>query len=128
MGQVASPLAFAVNSQKDIHQVDRRLDAEAAAFSELRSVLERHGLERKYGITLLHKHFDLAEDEMMVEHTDVASRTLISRPAKIDSVAPENMIEVTWSLDRAATAGVCVWRCYYDANSTPQHAGKHMAG
>lgn len=122
-----SPLAFAVNKQPDIHDVEFRQESEANAFREVRDVLRRHGLDKKYGITLLHKHFDLADDEIMVEHTDLENRTLTSKPAKIGDVPTSNLVEVTWSLEEDKTMGVCIWRCYYDANSNPQHVGKHMA-
>ena len=123
-----SPLAFSVNKLVDIHDAQRRLEAESEAFSELQAVLKKHGLEKKYGITLLHKHFDLNDDEIMVEYTDMTNRTLISKPEKLGTVPSENMVEVTWSLEDDTTMNLCVWRCYFNPNSTPQHVGQHAAG
>lgn len=128
MSRSATPLAFAVNRQKDIHEVEPRLESETAAFIELREVLVRHGLEQKYGLTLLHKHFDLAENEIMVEFTDLETRTLISKPTDADSVSESNIREVTWSLADDTVMNVCVQRCYFNRNSTPQHVGQHANG
>jgi len=125
MNESATPLAFAVNSQKDIHEAEPRLESEAAAFIELREVLVRHGLEQKYGLTLLHKHFDLAENEIMVEFTDLENRTLTSKPFNIDTISESNFREVTWSLARDTVMGACVQRCFFNRDSTPQHVGQH---
>lgn len=125
MSQSATPLAFAVNRQKDIHEAEPRLESEIAAFIELREVLVRHGLDQKYGLTLLHKHFDLAENEVMVEFTDLKTRTLTSKPTTIDAIPESNLREVTWSLSNDTVMGACVQRCFFNPSSTPQHVGQH---
>src|ERR1700709_106299 len=111
-----APLAFAVNSLVDIHDAELRDPGEAACFAELQGVLRKFGLEKKYGVTLLHKHFDLAADEILVEHTDIENRTLVSRPEKVASIPDQNLIEVTWSLDSDEVMGVCSGRCFYNQN------------
>jgi hypothetical protein len=127
MTYMFAPLAFAVRSLKDINEITPRQPAEDACFAELQAVLKRHKLEKRYGITLLHKHFDIADDEMLVEHTDLTTRTLTSRPQKIGSIPNENVMEVTWSMDTDTTMGICVTRCFYNQNSTPQHVSTHTA-
>jgi hypothetical protein len=120
------PLAFATNSLRDIHEVSSRSPAEDGCFAELKEVLRRHGLEKKYGITLLHKHFDLRDDEILVEHTDIGQRTLVSKPMKVGSVPTQNLIEVTWSLDNDLVVGNCRSHCYYDWTMV-RHETRHTA-
>ena len=57
-------------------------DDDADCLKEIRSVLERHNALDRFGVTLLHSHFDLAEDEMMLETTDVDKREHYVRPVK----------------------------------------------
>src|SRR4051812_34758293 len=117
----AAPLAFAVNRLTDIHAVQRRTTDDDACIAEIKAVLKRHDLDKKYGLTLLHKHFDLEPGEIMVEHTDVASRTLTSRPAPAADFDDANLVEVTWSLDSDHVLSICAQRCFWNYNSSPQH-------
>lgn len=118
-------LSYAVNSLRDIHDVARRLPEDDAVFAEVRDVLRRHGAEQKFGLALLHKHFDLADDEVMVEFTDLEGRVQTSKPVKTNEIPDGNLMEVSWRLDDDKLMGVCIWRCFYNQNSTPQHAGQH---
>jgi hypothetical protein len=119
------PLAFAANRLPDIHLAEPRTTADDACIAEVKAVLKRHRLDGKYGLTLMHKHFDLGPDEIMVEHTDLATRTLTSRPEKLGSIASKKLIEVTWSLDDDVLMAGCVWKCYVDSNATPPHSQHH---
>jgi hypothetical protein len=104
------PLAFAVNRLRGIEQVEPRLESEDRLFGEVREILKRYGAEEKYGLTLLHKHFELADDEVLVEYTDLQNRTLITTPAPRSKV-PGDAVETMWSLGSGATT-VCVGFCY----------------
>jgi hypothetical protein len=118
------PLTSALNRLTDIHQVTRRLDSEAAMFDEVRDVLKRHGVEKKYGLALLHKHFDLAEDEVLMEYTDLENRTLTMKPARRSEAMAGNAIETLWSLDSGNATIACVVFCYSNPG-TGQHVGHH---
>jgi len=61
------------------------LDAsDMECFSEIRNILLRYGKTEKFGITLLHKHFDLHEGETLVESTDTSTRTMTIQPEVLD--------------------------------------------
>lgn len=119
---VSVPLAFAVNERADIHDIEGRTEADAAAFSEIRAVLEKYNLLDKYGISLLHKHFDLKEDEILVEYTDIESRTLTLKPTKMNETLKNSSIETAWALNTGSAQVQCVVYCY---KSEPggQHTG-----
>jgi len=60
-------------------------------FYELRDVLKKHNALDRFGITLLHKHFDIADDEIMLETTDVENKKFHMRPVKAkDYIGKEN--------------------------------------
>jgi hypothetical protein len=118
------PLAFAVNRLTGIEKVERRLDSEASLFGEIRELLKRHGVEKKYGLALLHKHFDLADDEVLVEYTDIESRTLIIRPTPRSEASAANVVETVWSLESGNATASCAQFCYYYP-STGEHVSMH---
>jgi hypothetical protein len=118
------PLAFAVNRLTGIDRGERRLDSESGLFSEVRDLLKKHGVEKKYGLALLHKHFDLADDEVLVEYTDVESRTLTTKPARRCETSDGDAVETVWSLDSGSAALVCIVFCYRNS-ITGQHGPHH---
>ncbi len=71
-------------------------DADLECLAEVREVLKKYGKRERFGVTLLHKHFDIAEDEILVETTDVEARLLTTKPMKKDCVG--NTVETTWML------------------------------
>ncbi|WP_157815946.1 hypothetical protein [Spirosoma pollinicola] len=81
----------------DIHDVEPLNDSDYNCLAEVRDVLKKHGRQERFGVTLLHKHFDLASDEVLVEYTDVASRVQTIKPEKKGS-ALLNTIETNWIL------------------------------
>jgi hypothetical protein len=57
-------------------------EGDADCLQEIRHVLEKHGCLKRFGISLLHSHFELEEDEMLLETTDVEKREHWVRPVK----------------------------------------------
>ncbi len=81
MNRVAvSPLQW--NSLEHIDDVRPIDDSDAACLEEVRTVLAKHGNLGRFGIALLHSHFQLADDEMMLETTDTKQREHWVRPVK----------------------------------------------
>ncbi len=126
---VLQPMQWA--STRDIEEVEPLSDTDARLLSELREVLLRHEALDRFGITLIHKHFDLADDEHLVEFTDLENRRLTLTPVPKATVM--STIQTAWKFSKDPDAGresmaECVSRCYYDQNSTPQHVNKHSIG
>lgn len=91
-----------------LHDV-RPLDAsDAPCLAEIEAVLARHGKAGRFGVSLLHRHFDLAEDERLVEVIDAESRTLTSRPVKAGEL-PEGVPSM-WQL--TASGPQAIFWCY----------------
>ncbi len=61
-----------------------------ACFEEIRDVLKKHNKLGRFGLTLLHKHFELQDDEMLVENTDEERRIQVIQPMKKSEVEKIN--------------------------------------
>jgi hypothetical protein len=51
----------------DIDQVIPMGPTDDQLMADLRCVLDQHGALERFGITLLHQHFDLGDDEVLVQ-------------------------------------------------------------
>jgi hypothetical protein len=91
-------------------------EEDRACMVEIRDVLRRHGALQRFGLTLLHRHFELAEDEVLVESVDAKNRIIRQLPRKISSV--NTGIETSWRLDMFKELQhcetVCQVQCDYD--------------
>lgn len=87
--------------------------AEMTVLLEVREVLARNGLLDRFGVTLLHRHFDLAEDEHLVEYTDTAARTQVLRVEKADTPLREGegLIETNFVFNHPSAPIRCAARC-----------------
>ena len=67
---------------KDISEV-RPVDAtDEPCLNDIRAVLDKHGCLDRFGVALLHSHFDIADDEILLETTDEEKREHWVRPVK----------------------------------------------
>jgi hypothetical protein len=103
---------------KDINQVVPRSKEDDILFHELAAVLKKHNALDRFGITLLHKHFDFDEEqEVMIEHTDVPSRTHIIEPIAKAALSDIKYTETAWRLGDGVIAMGCVCKKYGDEHS-----------
>jgi hypothetical protein len=107
----------------DIDDIDPFSEADRECLTEVRSVLEKHGSLQRFGLTLLHQHFELAEDEVLVEEIDVDNRILTSRPKRITEC--ENAVETAWRLDDQTVMARCQQVCERPTFTMARHAKKH---
>jgi hypothetical protein len=94
-----------VNDFKPVESVNPIDATDMACFSDIRKVLERHGKLERFGVTLLHKHFDLRPHEAFLETTDVAKRSMTVQPHIIDS-SDINTIDTQWYLGKSIPLSV----------------------
>ncbi|TDD62052.1 hypothetical protein E1263_05420 [Kribbella antibiotica] len=93
----------------DIHEIRPRGPEDDAVFADIKAVLERHGALNRFGVTLLHQHFEIAQDESLVEHIDVENRTLVIRPMRDEEYA--TVVETSWRLDAPSGMASCETKC-----------------
>lgn len=105
----------------DLDQSDRD------CFAEIAAVLQRHGKLDRFDLALRHAHFDVADDELLIETNDPISRTLSIEPYRSDSFPPDTRIrETVWSLhaDGATASQRCKQGCFVDLKDN--HSTKHV--
>ncbi len=103
----------------NINEVECLSESDLELFTELREVLSRHGALKKFGIFLLHQHFEVAPDEVMMERTDVDNRRQLIEPVKIDTLKGKESIETSWRLDIDGPVMYC--RCYVTRPHQHEH-------
>ena len=105
-----------------IDNVRRIDDRDAECLEEIRRVLEARGCLRRFGIALLHSHFELSDDEIMLETTDVEKREHWVRPVKKSFLEQAGVEAQTTVLcfDEQGYSQRCV--CCRDKDG---HAGSH---
>jgi hypothetical protein len=90
------------SSLPDIDRVEPVSDRDAEILADLKAVLERHGATERFGVCLLHRHFDLADDECLMESTDVGQRvSVLNVEKRTDSPA---RIPTMWRFGPTITA------------------------
>ena len=110
------------NDLPHINDVETVTPEDEQCLNEIKAVLERYGRTDKFGITLLHSHFPLADDEVFLEHTDEQARTLLSRPVKYSEILNKPYRPTVWRFDGEKAQG-CAY-CPLDAKN--RHMGYKM--
>lgn len=114
---------------QDIDEVAPIGPADASCLKEIYEVLKRHSKESRFGVTLLHKHFSMTDDEVLLERTDKTTRSLILQPVKIDSPDVAHSIQTSWRLteNREAVANTwCERRCVRDIHGNHGMGGHYQ--
>src|SRR5712671_2883439 len=62
--------------QPDLDEVEPRSASDDVCIAAMKQVLKEHGALDRFGIMLIHGHFDMAEDERLIETVDAVNRTL----------------------------------------------------
>jgi hypothetical protein len=79
---------------KDFHEVEPINESDSACLDEVCEVLKKHGKLERFGVSLLHKHFDLAADEVLVEDNDPQTRVLTVKAVKKNQT--DHLTETMW--------------------------------
>jgi hypothetical protein len=111
-------------SLTDIDEIQPIDDRDYEVLDDLRSVLAKHGYTHRFGICLLHKHFDLGNDEVLMETTDASAR-ISTLAVQRRGEQTTNSIETMWKFsDKSGPLAVtkCVARCHYDSGHRQVHS------
>ncbi len=96
----------------DIDVVAQLDDDDHQILAEIRAVLARHDALERFGVTLLHSHFDLDPGEILVEEVDRNSRTLTTRPRHRSEIRGDKLVPTVFRLDAPDTIAVPVVFCW----------------
>lgn len=118
MTEILTPLVH--NNLKDIDEVEKLNDSDLKCINQVREILKQHQKEDKFGVLLLHKHFDIDEDEIMLESIDLKTRTLTTKPVKTSTLKNSSFIQTVWAFSNEPSLNrSCQSCCPYDKS------GKH---
>jgi hypothetical protein len=109
----------------DIDAVAPWTENDAALFDELRAVLERHGATSRFGISLLHRHFEIDADEVLVETCDVDARTLVTRPYARHEIRTRPTIDTNWRFDGPNAVAQECWQWCFRDDDAQSHLKSH---
>ncbi|MDB5490438.1 MAG: hypothetical protein JWO78_287 [Micavibrio sp.] len=74
----------------------------------VREVLMKFNKVERFALHLVHKHFDLADDEVLVEYSNANTREQYFKPEKADSEIARDTIPTTWMLKDMEPSVICV--------------------
>jgi hypothetical protein len=109
-----------------INDVHPRSDRDDALFGELREVLARHGALSRFGITLLHHHFDVSVDEVMLEVVDEKARIESASPVTRTDASLASSVETSWRLDAPSGMRFCERQCARPYGPNGPHMPQHF--
>ena len=101
------------SSLVDVDDVEPITDQDYVVLNEVKEVLQKHGVMDRFGVCLLHRHFDVKEEELAVEYTDVENRISTIKVEAAGGVKGP-FLETMWRFsDRPHEVTACVRRCSY---------------
>jgi len=108
------------SSLADVDDVKPVGDQDYVVLEEIRQVLAKHGSTERFGICLLHRHFDVAPGEVAVEYTDTASRISTVR---VEQHGPEgDYLQTMWRFGQGPEGvRACVRRCNFSDGHKNEH-------
>lgn len=108
-----------MNTLPDIADVRPVDQADLSCLLAIREVLERHGAIGRFGVNLLHDHFPIGADEILLEVCDPDTRTLTIRPGRSSGgddrfVGTAFQFEPVGGSDAVSAVLVCKVGCFVD--------------
>ena len=97
--------------------------SDAECFKDIRDVLVKHGALKRFGMFLIHKHFEVAEDEELTECTDHDARKLTILPRKKSGIVPSITTPTNWIFTETEEVAIACCTCLRNENG---HLGTHQ--
>lgn len=106
-----------LNDLMPIDAPERALSAaDVECLQEVRAVLARHDQMNRFGVTLLHKHFDVADGECLIETTDSDRREQSITVMRREDLDGQEVIETAWRFFPGHNVGApmmgCIMGCF----------------
>jgi len=117
---VVSPIQW--SNYKDIDDIEPVNNSDSKCMEEVRDVLKRHNRLDRFGLALLHKHFDLQDDEVMLEKYFEDDRTLVLKPEKLKNITHKTVGTIYVLKEGIQPVARCPTYCY---SPMGHHMEKH---
>ena len=109
---------------KDLEDCEPLSQEDFECMKELREILCKYGKLDRFALHLIHKHFDLSDDEILVEYSDSSTREQVFKVEKLDADIVEHSVPTTWTLERIEPMA----RCVCAKRMGKGHLGYHETG
>lgn len=86
------------NSLPHIRDVQPLDHDDEACLAEIETILAKYNRTARFGVAVLHKHFDVAPDEVLIERTYAEARQLVTEPTRASEVT-NDLITTIWRFD-----------------------------
>lgn len=93
------------NDLPNLTSVHELTEKDDSCLNELQAVLKKYELTSKFGVALLHKHFTIEDDEVLLEKNNPIKKTLESRPIKISEAENGEYATTIWRFDEGNRYG-----------------------
>ena len=104
------------NDLSNLLDVAHLSETDSQCLNEIQSILNKYDLTQKFGVALLHKHFELDEDEMLIERTYLKDKHLVTKPEKIGESNPDDLVTTMWRFDKDQRYGCSLCSRYHCAD------------
>ena len=100
-------------------------DSDFECLNEVRDVLKKYNRLKGFGVALLHTHFNVNNDKIMLETANNKNRRLVIEPTKTKNVGSNN-VGTIWTLQDGDNIEAMSWcRQYCQTNLFHGHSDKH---
>jgi len=93
------------NDLPDIQDVAPFNYSDEACLDEIKMVLEKYKSTSRFGVALLHQHFPIGNDEVLVERNDPTNRRLTIECVKASEVHKLNLMTTVWRFEDGVKYG-----------------------
>lgn len=108
-----------------VNDVEPLSDKDHELLSKMRDLLLSHDAVDRFGVHLIHKHFDLGDDEVIVEYTNEEERRQTTQVEKRNDLFSRGKpLETQWRFNRESASMVCVSYCDYNSGHRHIHNQK----
>ena len=85
------------SSLPDVDDVEPISDHDFAVLAEVGAVLRKHGYTNRLGLCLLHRHFEIGDDEIALEATDADARiSTVTVEKRMPGDATNDRLQTMW--------------------------------
>lgn len=117
--------SLSVNRLIHVDNVIPLAEDDYICLEEVRDVLKRYKKLDRFGVNLLHKHFELKENEVLLESCDEHNRVLTIEPVAKELLSESTLLETSWHLSEFTPLLGCNAFCV-KAKADGKHEPKHQ--
>ncbi|MEM9554506.1 MAG: hypothetical protein AAGC60_09615 [Acidobacteriota bacterium] len=108
-----------------VDEIEPINEKDLAILEEIRGVIDRHGYHNRFGVALLHKHFEVHAGEVALEETDEEARISTVRVVE-DNGEDANRIGTMWRFKQDSLGPVSVTVCERQCDYNRGHKNVHV--